>query len=102
MFAVLTVATATAALAVMMFATLATAGPVPKGACPPNGPGFDFTGGPTSWFLATPIGDDARVDRNGDGLICVKAPDTNGNGNSVANVVDYNGAVVKDNNSPIQ
>jgi|SwirhirootsSR2_FD_contig_31_12090175_length_355_multi_3_in_0_out_0_1 hypothetical protein len=71
--------------AVGMVASTASAAPAQKGGCPSD-----------KWFLFAPFGGDARVDKNGDGLICVTLVNVNGGGNSVVP-----GFTVKDNNNPV-
>jgi hypothetical protein len=82
--------------AVGMLASGASAEPVAKGGCPTAS---DNSSGAVGWLLSPPIGDDAKFDKNGDGLICVRS--SNGNGNSVTFYSGYNGATVKDNNQPL-
>ena len=75
----------------------------PVNGCP-SGP--NEQSGHISWSLFAPIGEDAKFDKNGDGLICVRSvgqpgqtvADPSAPGNSITTIFDL-GATVKDNNS---
>jgi hypothetical protein len=69
-------------LAVAVFGVTPAANAEPKKACPSQRAG---------WFLTPPLPGDVVVDRDGDGLICVKA--VNGRGSSR----DVPGFSVRDN-----